>query len=57
MRQISETPPGYFHSYGDRKMKDEGRTMEEFTDALEGCRQRMSESEAIEAQRTREVEI
>ena len=38
-------------------MKDEGRTMEEFTDALEGCRQRMTESEAIEAQDRREVEI
>ena len=38
-------------------MKDEGKTMVQLTYELEQCRQRITELEAMQAQRKREVEI
>ncbi len=38
-------------------MKDEGKTKEQLTDKLMRCRQRITELEAMQAQREREVEI
>ena len=39
------------------KMKEEGKTMEQLTYQLERCRQRITELQAMEAQRKWEVEI
>ena len=38
-------------------MKEEGKTMEQLTYQLERCRQRITELQAMEAQRKWEVEI
>jgi hypothetical protein len=38
-------------------MKEEGKTIEQFTHELEQSRQRITELEAMQAQREREVEI
>jgi hypothetical protein len=39
------------------KMKEEGKTMEQLTYELEQCGQRITELEAMQAQRKQEVEI